>query len=311
MNGGNFFLRMTRLIYFIICLCLPCLSNAQELSANWWNNNMIVVEGHGFPPSNADNIYSARSASRRAAIVDGYRMLAEQIKGVHIMAETTIHDGILSGDIIESKVEAMIRGAKVLSEDYDEYGGCTVRLGFPIYGAEKSVAKLAFKHVDKKDFPLPSEKKAVEGNYTGLIIDCGDVDLKPVLLPVIRNTDNLSIYSYDNLDYDKVVSGGMVDYAKNDTTSTKLTSNTPVLLSYTALIDRKLLLITAPASTKNIARAGNNPLIIKATELTDSNSCPVISTSDADKILAENQATHFLDNGAVVFTSYKIGGVRA
>lgn len=311
MSGDNFFLRITRLICFVICLFLPCSSNAQEPSANWWNDNMIVVVGRGFSPSDVDNIYSARSVARRAAVADGYRMLAEQIKGVRVTAETTVESLILSGDIIELNVAAVIRGAKILSEDYDEYGACTVTLGVPIYGAKNSVAIVAFKQVDKKDFPLPSEEKTTEGNYTGLIIDCGDMDLNPVLLPVIRNTDNLSIYSYDNLDYDKLVSGGMVDYAKDDKSPTNLISKTPALLSYTQLINRKLLLITASASRNNIARAGDNPLIIKATELTDDNSCPVISTSDADKILSENQVSHFLDEGAVVFTSYKIGGIRA
>lgn len=49
------------------------------------------------------------------------------------------------------------------------------------------------------------------------------------------------------------------------------------------------------------ARAGNNPLVIKAIRLSDLNANPVVSVADADKILAANQYDKFLDNCAVVF----------
>ena len=300
------FFRVMLLLFFIL---MPASSSAQEISVNWWNDNTVTAEGHGFPPSNAPNIYEARNLSKRAAIADGYRASAEKIRGVYITAETTINDKIISGDVISTDVNALIRGSKILSEEYDEYGGCKVVLSVSIYGVTSSVAKLIFKPVDKEEFPLPIEEKVAEGNYTGLIIDCGDSDLKPVLSPVIRNADNISVYSYNNLDYDKVIAGGVVTYATKDAPSVLNTS--AKFLSYGALIDRKLLLVTAQISEKNIARAGDNPLIIKAAGMSDDNTCPVISTEDADKILSENQASHFLDEGAVVFTSYRIGGLRA
>ena len=100
------FLRIMLLMFFIL---MPCSSSAQEV--NWWNDNVITAEGHGFPPSNAPNIYEARNLSKRAAIADGYRALAEQIRGVYITAETTINDGIISGDIIATNVNAVMRNA--------------------------------------------------------------------------------------------------------------------------------------------------------------------------------------------------------
>lgn len=53
------------------------------------------------------------------------------------------------------------------------------------------------------------------------------------------------------------------------------------------------------SSEKDVTRAGNNPLIITVNSL-DSNGNPVISSVDADKLLSENQATHFLDQCKVV-----------
>lgn len=315
---NNFLLSITRIVIFFVCAFLPCSLNAQEVSvSNWWDDNAIIATGTGYAPSKAKNPYHARMLAYRAAITDGYRNLAEKVGEIHITAESTIESQILSGDIVETKVDAVIRGATVLSEEFSEDGGCHVVLSVPIFGVTDSLAKVALKPVDKEEFPRPSENfvanENTEGNYTGLIIDCGDVDLNPVLLPVIRNADNLSIYGYNNLEYDKAVTGGVVGYVTRDTAqaATMLLSRGNALpMSYTALIERKLLLLTSQSSENNISRAGNNPLIIKAESMSDGNSCPVVSISDADKILAENQASHFLDNGAVVFTSYRVGGVR-
>lgn len=80
------------------------------------------------------------------------------------------------------------------------------------YGVKNSVAKIAFEPVSKEGFLQPSKDVMTEGNYTGLIIDCGDAELNPVLAPTIHNEKNQSIYSYKNLDYDKVIANGMIGY---------------------------------------------------------------------------------------------------
>ena len=297
--------QMAQIICFVICLCLPCISNA----ANWWDNDKLIAKGFGRPKKSVDNPYQAKFTAHQAALMDAYRQLAEQAKEINITATKTIGSEIESGGIRKSKINAVIKGAEVLSEEFDAENNCIIVVSVPIYGVTDSISKVVFKPVDKENFPRPNSYKIAAGNYTGLIIDCGDSDLKPVLSPVIRNAANISVYSYSNLDYDKVIAGGVVTYAVKDTPSVLKTS--AKFLSYSALIDRKLLLVTAQTSEKNIARAGNNPLIIKAEGMSDDNTCPVISTEDADKILSENQASHFLDEGAVVFTSYRVGGLRA
>ena len=56
--------------------------------------------------------------------------------------------------------------------------------------------------------------------------------------------------------------------------------------------------------TAGTSRAGANPLVIKIVGLRERvvNKCDVIiSEADADKLLTENQRSHFLDRYAVVF----------
>ena len=293
MNVTNF-LRTIKIICFLMFM-LPCAASAQDDFSGWWENDTLVAKSNGFAPENVANIGRARALARRAAMMDGYRQLAEQAKGIHITAETTIGEKIVAG--------------KILSEEYDEFGNCTLVMAVPIYGVTDSVANVTFKPVDKENFPKPSAKIKSSGNYTGLIIDCGDADITPVLSPVIRNAKNQSIYSYSNLDYEKVLANGMVGYAKLGTRNWEPGTSRP--LSYAKLIENKLMLVTNVSVKNNLSRAGDNPLIITAESLSDGNSCPVVSISDADKILAENQASHFLDNGAVVFVSHRVGGVRA
>jgi hypothetical protein len=104
--------------------------------------------------------------------------------------------------------------------------------------------------------------------YTGLVVDCRELDLSPVMSPVIYDENMRPIYGYDNLDYQKVISLGMADYEKD---------------------------------AANFRRAGGNPLVVKAIALDGHGANPVISEADANYVLAENAKAHFLDNLAVVF----------
>lgn len=50
------------------------------------------------------------------------------------------------------------------------------------------------------------------GGYTGLIVDCRGLGLKPVMSPVIKNANGEPIYGYKNLDSATVIANGMASY---------------------------------------------------------------------------------------------------
>ena len=285
-----------RKIFLVAVVFIMIFSSiAQALSLNvseWWEGEMLTAVGRGVAPRNAGSLDKAKFFAKRAAIADAYRKLAAQVGEIRITADKTM---------LKSTVNAVIRDAEIVSEDFDDNGNFTVVLRLPIYGADNSVAAAAFERVEKENFPPPTQNKIAQGTYTGLIIDCGDLELNPVLAPAIRNADNQSIYGYSNLDYDKVISKGMIGYVKKNSV---LLLNSAGAKKF-AQVGSNLLL-----ASDDTSRAGSNPLIIKAAALSDDNSCPVISTDDADKILAENLSTHFLDEGSVVFTGNRIRGLR-
>ena len=107
-----------------------------------------------------------------------------------------------------------------------------------------------------------------EGIYTGLIVDCRGLGLKTAMSPTIKNINGTKIYGHKNLDVDKIIAMGMVDYVSD---------------------------------SGRVERAGTNPLIIRAVALDNFNRDPVVSLEDSNRILVENYATKFLKALKVVF----------
>lgn len=120
--------------------------------------------------------------------------------------------------------------------------------------------------------PLQSDIPTVTdvGDYTGLIVDCREMNLQPVMSPTIQNETGDTIYGDKNLDYDKIIEFGMVSYMEG--------------------VDEDIA-----------ARAGKNPLVVRAVELKKFSSTPVLSDADANRVLIENKANAFLEKLSVVF----------
>ena len=265
-------------IGFLLSLNMPQTFAAGSAMTDW-DREIITGTGYGVAdPAKAKNPGHARIMAHQAAMLDAYRRLAEQAKGIHITANSSISDNISTGDVVVGEVDAVVKRARVVSENYDEYGNCSVVMEVPLFGVNNSIAKAVLKPVAKEAFPAPTVNETtiqstvnvtITGGYTGLIIDCSGLGLKPVMSPVIRNANQQPIYGYKNLDYDRVIDKGMASYASG--------------------------------MNGNLSRAGSKPLIIKAVRVEDHNSYPVVDTVDADRILLENQKSHFLDNCAVVF----------
>ena len=246
--------------------------NSAEAANDWAaSNNSIEVTGEGMAPPNAANAVHGRMLARRAAIADCYRQLAEMVEGVQVSAGTDVAQMMAADDSIRLRVNATIKGATVVDEKDPGDGSYRVTMRMPIFGSSNSLAQAVMPQPQEPptNFPAPTANVKVSGGYTGLIVDCRGLNLKPVMSPVILNARNEKIYGYKNLDYDKVIAQGMAGY------------------SYSL--------------TSGVDRAGSNPLIVKAVKLENHNGNPVVSVSDADLILSENNVSHFLDKTNVVF----------
>ncbi|MFB3894752.1 MAG: LPP20 family lipoprotein [bacterium] len=98
-----------------------------------WATQVINVTGAGVAPESG-SMAQKKLMAKRAAQVDGYRQLAEQLKGVRINAETTIENFVTKDDVIRTNVDTFIHGAKVIGVRYLEDGSCEVDMVLALDG---------------------------------------------------------------------------------------------------------------------------------------------------------------------------------
>lgn len=79
----------------------------------------IEAVGKGVAPCNgACSVPQAELMARRAAIMDGYKALAEKMYGIRINGKDTVKNMVLKSSTIRGYVEGLIRGAYIVDEEY-------------------------------------------------------------------------------------------------------------------------------------------------------------------------------------------------
>lgn len=115
------------LFMFAGCYIVP-VPDQQVAPVGQWVPITIRATGGGAPPERAINPAQARLMTERAARLDAYRNLLERAYGVAIRANSSVRDFVLKDDTIRSRVEAYIRGAKVVDTVYKDDGGVEVEM---------------------------------------------------------------------------------------------------------------------------------------------------------------------------------------
>lgn len=246
----------------------------------------VVAMGNGLPPENAGK--RGKFLARRAAIVDAYRNLLETVNGVSIDAETNMEDLVVASDTVNAKVSGLIKNARIIEEGLNADGSYYVKMSVPMFGSTQSLAAVAVPELTKDIVPqsmptvarteLPKAvvKEVKSAQYTGVVIDATGLGLEPTFSPVIYDVNGRVVYGIQNLNYDLVISKGMVEYANEVELAT------------------------------SGSRAGANPLVIKAQSVRGgknsvNNVNVVVSEADADRILLANEGSGMLESCSVVF----------
>ena len=98
---------------------------ADELSPT--HEIRISVVGQGVSPTNTTSPAQAYALAKRAAIADGYRQIAEKVKGVRVEGQDTIKNMMIIHSNVRTSVDAMIRNANVVETSFKE-GLCEVEM---------------------------------------------------------------------------------------------------------------------------------------------------------------------------------------
>lgn len=267
-----------------------------------WTYGYIQAIGKAVYPSGKPRA-QARLLARRGAIMDAQRNLLEIVAGVRVSAESEMRDFIVMSDIVRTRIEGIIKGAHVVQEQ-DLGDSYQVVMRIPMKGDLAALVnetmkepelvdeKLTREQVERFSPPeLPEEKRFVpptppevtplplpevqEGPFTGLLIDCRGMRVKPSMCPKIRDAYGQEIWGTVKVSREFVIEHGIVGYL------------------------RDLKDLTHPDV---VSRIGTRPLVIRAIGVGGTNRTdPLVSEEDARRILEANERYHFLDQMKVIF----------
>ncbi|MBU1149429.1 MAG: LPP20 family lipoprotein [Proteobacteria bacterium] len=237
---------------------------------NWTEGTMEAI-GIGAPPERYIGKPQARPNALRAAQVDAYRNLLEVINGVRVDSTTVIRDFMTESDVINTQVQGMVKGAKVIKQEYMSDGTVEVTVRMPIAG--NFAAVIIPRIMEKKQVQPPPAGPAAPAPapapggevFTGLVVDARGIQARPAMSPRIIDENGREIYGSMNVEREYAVQQGMSGYARD---------------------------LTAAQSN---ARVTNNPLSVKGLKTEGAGrSDIVIAKADAEKILAAGDNLSFL-----------------
>ncbi|RUM62451.1 MAG: hypothetical protein DSZ03_06795 [Sulfurimonas sp.] len=88
----------------------------------------ITVVGQGVAPCTGScSPEQALVLAKRAAIVDGYRLIAEKVKGVYVQGRDYVHNMMIKSSKVRTFVDANIRHANIIDTLYKD-GLCEVEM---------------------------------------------------------------------------------------------------------------------------------------------------------------------------------------
>lgn len=249
-----------------------------------WNSGTITVVGEGVMPATG-SAGQKRLMAKRAAMVDGYRKLAEVVEGVSIDANTSVRNFETESDEVRAQVSGLVKGAQATEENITADNVYEVRLVLPLYGATNSLAaavllsSLNSRRGHSLLAPVAEEQPVASAGadssaptHTGVIIDATGIGAKQAMAPGVINEAGQEIYigkvPYDD---EEVLAKGCVGYAKS------------------------------VAAAREGGRAGERPLVLKAKAVRGPFRADyVLKNADAQRLVEADQRGGFLKELAVV-----------
>lgn len=189
-----------------------------------WTNRIIFAKGIGAP--NPDHPEAAqRAGAIRAAQQIALRNALETLKGIFLNSSTTVENFMVKSDVITSRVSGFVRGFEQKGkEKYMSDGSVELVMAIPLDGVGGIDDMLLGTTVGEKPsmtaFEGAKAKKAMI--FTGLIVDCHGLNVKPALAPKILDESGKEVYGSAYVSREWAIKYGIVGYAKDVKAASKL-----------------------------------------------------------------------------------------
>lgn len=239
-----------------------------------WDAGTVRATGIGVPPQGVA-APQARLMTKRAAVADAYRLLAEAINGVRVDAESVVKNYVTESDVIKTKVSALVKGAKIVDEKRMSDGSYEVTMEVSLYGEDGlSSVMLSDKLAAGEEGAEVAAFEPQKGEITGLIVDVSGLKVEPAMAPKIVDSEGGELYgAVEKIDPDYVIKYGIVNYVKS------------------------------MEAAKQDSRAGANPMVIEGFKVDPKKmfkSDIIVQKDEADKVRAADKKSKFLDAARVV-----------
>lgn len=235
-----------------------------------WQQRVIKAKGIGIPSA-----VGGRAGQIRVARADALRKILETVEGMTLTSETTVQDYMLENDRIETEIRGVCRNFREVGDPVYMSDG-TIELEVEmVLGPEFQdalIGEMAFQ--SSTPFPVQYSDMDPTGQvFTGLIVDCSDVDLRPALAPRILSESGEEIFGHAWVERDWALRNGMAGYVR-----------------------------TLEQATAEKERIGDRPLLVKALRSAGSRASDVVIEDEAGKTLhALSENLRFLSECRVIF----------
>jgi len=225
----------------------------------------------------------SRYQAKRAAKVVAQRDLVEIIKGLNLIGGTTVGEGMLQVDSIQTTVKGFLQGAVVVGEEYvtgEGYARVALRLNLrgsnSLYDTLAPTLQQPPAQLNVPQMPaFQPQAVAVPAQpqiFDGLIIVVEGTNFKPALANRIITESNDVLFEPSKVSPKMLIERGCGGYT---TTQAKAKA---LLASW----------------------GSKNPLVVKCSKVMK-NTEAVVSVQDATTIFEQNQKTNMLPQAKVVF----------
>lgn len=221
-----------------------------------------------------------RKEALKKSILAAVKKLEEVIMRIPIAGKSSLGDEIKKNKELDKNIKQLIRKSsrvlhrKIIVVDGKKRVFQTV-VAFNLRGKD-GLGKYLFPYLKSKCTPIKNipvpEKFTYDKTHTGLIIDASGLGVEPDMSPKVYDINGNEIYGTIEASSEYVIENGIISYAKD------------------------------LESAKQIGRAGNDPLIIKAISRGKDllKSDVVISEKDGYIIRKSNEKTKYLEKCNVI-----------
>lgn len=209
-----------------------------------WTNGIVYAVGLGVPNKKFEDPAQREAMTLRAAKVEGMRNLLEMLEGVNITSSTTVREGMLENDAIDSQIRGKLQNVIQAGQKTMSNGSVwmTVKMFMKdirpilLYGGQAKESADTW-HTDSARSPetdrLPQEDAGREAGetetadsdeihyggsadeiYTGMVLDARGTGVIPALAPKIYDESGREVYGSAAVDRDFALKFGIVGYAK-------------------------------------------------------------------------------------------------